>query len=73
MNICTETQQGSGDHKGPVDLQGRYPRVERWERLGQMKKAGEKVPQRGNDTAQGWGYQSTRRVKATQELLNCLN
>ena len=45
----------------PVDLQGRFPRVERWERLGQMKKAGEKVPPRGIDTAQGWGYQSTRR------------
>ena len=45
----------------PVDLQGWFPRVEKWERLGQMKKAGEKVPPRGNDTAQGWGYQSTRR------------
>lgn len=56
-----------------VDLQGRYPRVERWERLGQMKKAGEKVPQRDNNTAQGRGYQRTWRVKASQELLNRLN
>ena len=45
----------------PVDLRGWFPRVERGERLGQMKKAGEKVPPRGNDTAQGWGGHSTRR------------
>lgn len=51
-----------------LDLQGRYPRVERWERLGQMKKAGEKVSQRDNDIAQGRGYQRTRCVKASQGI-----
>lgn len=39
----------------------------------QMKKAGEKVSQRDNDTAQGRGDISAHGVKASQELLNHLN
>lgn len=38
-----------------------------------MKKAGEKVPLRGNSTGQGWEVSKDMIIKARQELLNHLN
>lgn len=38
----------------PVWSPGGLPRVERWERLGQKKKAREKIPRKGNSTGHSW-------------------